>query len=487
MNNINWTDSARAALDQYLARHRTACAASGADPDEVTADLRRHIDAELAKAGLTLVTQEDLERVLARLGPPPPAAATPAATNLPAPNIFQRFRRRTELGWLIFSGVLLPVATLLIELVTHMCAGFFDPIPTWLHVLAIAFVPTANAYALFALRRATPERFLLAARLNAVAVGIALFYALCFAPLTPFACIGILFFGIGLLPLSPLLSLLVALRLRRKLRKGAILGVSLPRVWSGLAAGFALLVALEMPGVFTAWAVRAVGDDSADNSGRAVQLLRIFGSQSRLLNGCYENTWSQDARAGILNDLFGHVSPTDYQLAYYRVTGRPFNALLDLLASSPDLAPLPRLGALADDLGRALRQWRGGDPVAVRGLLPATNAPPTGADALSPVFAGHLARLWAADEVTHLRDAGPARRADAVALAVRAQLVTPVSGAVVLETKQQYDAAGLKPVDPATTPNVPVVPEPATVALLAGAVVFLTAFVIRSRRKLGTA
>jgi hypothetical protein len=43
-------------------------------------------------------------------------------------------------------------------------------------------------------------------------------------------------------------------------------------------------------------------------------------------------------------------------------------------------------------------------------------------------------------------------------------LVTPVSGAVVLETKAQYQAAGLTPVDPLTTPAI--IPEPESWALL---------------------
>ena len=44
------------------------------------------------------------------------------------------------------------------------------------------------------------------------------------------------------------------------------------------------------------------------------------------------------------------------------------------------------------------------------------------------------------------------------------QLVTPVSGAVVLETAAQYKANDLTPADPSTTPGI--VPEPATWLLL---------------------
>ncbi len=76
----------------------------------------------------------------------------------------------------------------------------------------------------------------------------------------------------------------------------------------------------------------------------------------------------------------------------------------------------------------------------------------------------HLARIWAYDEVMRLM----ASREDesleeATQLAVAYQLVTPVSGAVVLETQEQYNAAGLKPVQPGT---VPTIPEPEMVMLI---------------------
>ena len=48
-------------------------------------------------------------------------------------------------------------------------------------------------------------------------------------------------------------------------------------------------------------------------------------------------------------------------------------------------------------------------------------------------------------------------------LAQRHQLVTSVSGAVVLETAKQFKDAGLKPVDIGT---VPVIPEPETWLLM---------------------
>jgi hypothetical protein len=87
----------------------------------------------------------------------------------------------------------------------------------------------------------------------------------------------------------------------------------------------------------------------------------------------------------------------------------------------------------------------------------------------------HVARLWAFDEV--LRLIAQRQTEAAVRLAALYQLVTPVSGAVVLETQQQFQQAGLKPVD---AQAVPTVPEPGPMLLLALAAG--VAFAVRKRR-----
>ena len=143
--------------------------------------------------------------------------------------------------------------------------------------------------------------------------------------------------------------------------------------------------------------------------------------------------------------------------------------LVDLqVATGPNLAAkewssqtlyesLPRLGTLDDDLKRFLDTWTGLAPEWHWRRERSENRNTNG-----PTASRHLVRLWARDQINQLRR--QRKTTEAVALAGLWQLVTPVSGAVVLETKAQYKAAGLTPVDPLTTPAI--VPEPETWALM---------------------
>jgi hypothetical protein len=88
-----------------------------------------------------------------------------------------------------------------------------------------------------------------------------------------------------------------------------------------------------------------------------------------------------------------------------------------------------------------------------------------------------LARAWAADAVENptvvMTDAARAE------LAARYQMVTPFSGAVVLETQAQYDEFGLTPADGDATPHVPNVPEPSSSLL----VILATAAALMRRKR----
>ena len=111
--------------------------------------------------------------------------------------------------------------------------------------------------------------------------------------------------------------------------------------------------------------------------------------------------------------------------------------------------------------------------------LAARRAPSEAAEGLSTGSA-HIARLWAGERVLELMRADPTgNRSAAVALASRYRLVTPVSGAVVLETQQQYEESRLTPVSSAT---VPTAPEPHEWALALIACAALLWMVWRHRR-----
>ena len=150
------------------------------------------------------------------------------------------------------------------------------------------------------------------------------------------------------------------------------------------------------------------------------------------------------------------VAATGARLVDLQLTAGPHVAAKEWSAQTL-YESLPRLGTLDDDLKRFLDTWSGLAPEWHWRRERSENGNTNG-----PIASRHLVRLWARDQINQLRR--QRKTTEAVSLAGRWQLVTPVSGAVVLETKAQYKAAGLTPVDPLTTPAI--VPEPETWALM---------------------
>jgi len=129
---------------------------------------------------------------------------------------------------------------------------------------------------------------------------------------------------------------------------------------------------------------------------------------------------------------------------------------------------------VTEDLVRLLQQWTGASPHLVW-QVERTEMDP----ASEPAASRHLVRLWALERIDQLRR--ERKTAETVELAARWQLVTPVSGAVVLESKAQFTQAGLTPVDPLTTPSI--VPEPETWALIGVGVTLVLFFSRRNRSR----
>jgi hypothetical protein len=172
-----------------------------------------------------------------------------------------------------------------------------------------------------------------------------------------------------------------------------------------------------------------------------------------------------------------------------RLLWRPNNhpTILDLqtypgpnrLAETPELQkfflPIARLGTLDQDLQRLLAELGGTADrwLMVRDLVQLDSIPQS---ARRQESSSHLARLWAFDEIHRLLAAKKSE--EAVRLAAEHQLVTPVSGAVVLETAEQFKRAGLEPVAAETTPTIP---EPGTVILLVVGLAMLALWRRRAR------
>ncbi len=147
---------------------------------------------------------------------------------------------------------------------------------------------------------------------------------------------------------------------------------------------------------------------------------------------------------------------------------------------------LPAIGGIAADLAGYFTSELGGAErlvvtrVTAGGVAENKEEKAAAWDGL-PRGSEHIARLWAKDAILAGALAKPSGdRTEAVALAAAYRLVTPVSGAVVLETARQYQVAGLTPV---ATGTVPTVPEPHEWALLLLAMATLT--IIARRRMAG--
>src|SRR4051794_22129104 len=103
-----WTNAARNALDQYLLNSAAASTHAGADPDEVTDDLRRRVDEEIVSAGLQLVTERDIQSILARIGAPESVggACSPPPHYAGDSRTVSKVQRHFGL---LFWGVILPI------------------------------------------------------------------------------------------------------------------------------------------------------------------------------------------------------------------------------------------------------------------------------------------------------------------------------------------------------------------------------------------
>lgn len=158
--------------------------------------------------------------------------------------------------------------------------------------------------------------------------------------------------------------------------------------------------------------------------------------------------------------------PTVYS---FEVESGP-NLVAEKLADFVTFRNVSRFGTVKADLDKIIDQFNNGADkfLPVRDVVTATSE----ANGLTDSTHGELIKLWAADQVGTALLKNEDERAAQTAVTYR--IVTPVSGAVVLETAQQFKNFGLKPGEDPTvkqsgkngepvfqeSADVPSVPEP---------------------------
>jgi len=129
-----------------------------------------------------------------------------------------------------------------------------------------------------------------------------------------------------------------------------------------------------------------------------------------------------------------------YGPALYSVpTSVGSDAIEKKLDGIDEVKSVVRLGSLQSDLERLFGQLSG--RIATLQFVRSVKRRPADLEVEGMETSDHLARLWANDEVTRILSARDnSLREAAIMLALRYQLVTPASGAVIQDIRQQLDA-----------------------------------------------
>ncbi|MBR4170200.1 MAG: hypothetical protein IKR48_00955 [Kiritimatiellae bacterium] len=232
-------------------------------------------------------------------------------------------------------GVLLPAATVSLEMCTGMCSEVSDCNLRSSVALCLAMiaVPVCNLIVWFCLLKGRGTKSWILRTLCGFSFGIAVVYAIAFLPFMVLGAIGFCllfwYFGIGflgILPSGPFFATLAALGFKRGLNRKAE-AEGCPKVkgfaWGVVAAGVVwVIAAVNQVGLI--YAMRcAVSDDSAV-SAKGVRLLRSVTNDTTLwreLQGYGHAPWWLNPLTLISSFYPGNISSEKRRLIYYRVTG----------------------------------------------------------------------------------------------------------------------------------------------------------------------
>lgn len=370
---LEWTESARNRWEQFLAAKVQASNFDAEAAQDLREDLTLHLEEDLVAEKCEIVTLTRVEKAVADLGGQPEEEFS----SVKPTTRWGRLRKGLTSGFIITWGVVMPLLVFGLEFFTGFCGSvFFDPLESWIHVVAVGFVIASNWWLL------TTRSRRIALKWRALAAGSSLgmstFFGLLFVPLIPLSCMAVLILGMGLLSLTPVLNVLATWSISRRHRE---VGSSEWNAWwkGGLFASALLLVILQVPSVWTRLALNQALSEKDTVAERGLAQLRTFHSEKTLLRACYEGnrgtSMSTDISGWLLDgwqlllpflweEPFRSFSSEDVRTVYYRVTGDAYN-------TQPPPSFIVKGNVLGGGADRGLDQiqWDdhlGGEEVAVR-------------------------------------------------------------------------------------------------------------------------
>jgi len=328
-----WTNSAKAEWKTYGIRLREALKGSEADVAEVEEDLKRHVDEEAHAYGLTIIDGDWLRQTLGRIGNLEVPENTPQ-TALPSQESMAKNAKPANIKGslpfgLLLTAVVWPSASVVIELMSRFCTGvLFDPMPSMWHVAMLVFVPIGNLLALVWMHQKEESIPRWVPFVISFKLGVSFVYSMMFLPITPIGVVAIIYFGFGLLGLTPLAAWISGMvlwkRFRLEMQRRSLKVVS---VWPGFFMALGLLFVLETPELITRIGLRWADSTEASTRDRGVRWLRFIGQEDTLLRACYERPRRIFDLSGWLVQSNDQVTQEDARRVYYQVTGRPFNSV----------------------------------------------------------------------------------------------------------------------------------------------------------------
>lgn len=362
----NWTTQAEQRLTEYLRQRATREGLAGDDAAELQDDLRRHIHEEAEQSDSATIGLMNLEQLLGRLDAGYQPATEPPPQPLPA-----KSRRGGFRDWTF--GIILPLGVLLLEVLTSFCGSvFFNPVPTWWHAAWIAMVPLAN---FLLIRNIGSDRNRgMAAGFGLVTAAI---FGLLFLPIIHLSILGLIFFGMGMLSLTPILAAIFSWRIGRGARRASPQPQRFTQGWRiGAIAAVLVFAALEGPALWTRSNLNTAAAGGKESEA-AINRLRSFHVERSLLKACYEGRGMGGATdiSGWMLNMAKHPNATIFggrawrspgtnamRDVFFRVTGKPFNSLKPPGNSRGN--SLAGRGAAMDEF--EFDAHVGGDQVAVR-------------------------------------------------------------------------------------------------------------------------